>query len=113
MARTTSSTKVRLWQERFKQLKNSQLSVQMFCQSVGCSAPTLYYWKRKLETLADSTAKTSKSLAAPPSPAFVPVLVRDSSSNQALVTLCNGTTIELHCDPTAALQLILQDMRAQ
>jgi len=116
MARTTSLEKVQLWQDRFKELRHSQLSVQQFCQSVGCSAPTFYYWKRKLARQAPHSTRMPKgsvtaSKRAPDRQAFLPVLVRTTSLSQAVVTLRNGTKIELHCDPIDALQLILQDIK--
>ncbi len=116
MARTTSLEKVRLWQNRFKELQHSQLSVQEFCQSVGCSAATFYYWKRKLARQAPHSKRTPKrsesaSKPAPYRQAFLPVLVRSASLSQAVVTLSNGIKIELQCDPIDALQLILQDIK--
>ena len=116
MARTTSLEKVRLWQDRFKELQHSQLPVQEFCQSVGCSAPTFYYWKRKLARQAPRSKGTPKRSApaskpAPDRQAFLPVLVRTASLSQVVVTLSNGIKFELQCDPIDALQLILQDIK--
>jgi len=116
MARTTSLEKVRLWQDRLKVLQQSQLSVQEFCQSVGCSAPTFYYWKQKLARQAFHSKGMPKrsapaSKTAPDRQAFLPVLVRTASLSQAVVTLSNGIKIELQCDPIDALQLILQDIK--
>ena len=116
MARTTSLEKVRLWQDRFEELQHCQLSVQQFCQSVGCSAPTFYYWKRKLARQAPRSKGMPKRSApaskpAPDGQAFLPVIVRTASLSQAVVTLSNGIKIELQCNPINALQFLLEDMR--
>jgi len=116
MARNPSTEKFRLWQDRFNQLLHSQLSVQEFCQSVGCSAPTFYYWKRKLAGQAPRSKAMPKRSTPANRPnlnqqAFLPVLIRTAPLPQAVVTLSNGIKIELQCDPIEALQFLLQDMR--
>ena len=48
MARSANPQSRALWRTRLRQFIASKLTVHEFCASVGCSAPTYYYWKRKL-----------------------------------------------------------------
>ena len=53
-------TKVQLWAKRFREFEASSLTVDHFCQSIGCSSPTFYLWRRKLAEA--SPAKSSRSV---------------------------------------------------
>ena len=59
--------KTQLWTKRFREFEASSLTVDQYCQSVGCSCATFYLWRRKLAgaSLANSTRSvpTSKPTA--------------------------------------------------
>ena len=57
-------SKTQLWNKRLRQFENSSLTVAEFCQSIGCSIPTFYQWRNKLQA----------SKSALPKPAFLQVL---------------------------------------
>jgi hypothetical protein len=49
MPRTKDFAKRQLWKNRLAQFQASRLSVAQFCRSVGCSVPSFYVRRRKLE----------------------------------------------------------------
>lgn len=56
----SSDSKAQLWAKRLRDFQNSSLTIVQFCNSVGCSVPTFYQWRRKLAgdrpaTLAQSS----------------------------------------------------------
>ena len=110
MAFTSHPGKIPLWQERFKQFENSKLSIESFCESIGCCEATFYYWKRKIAESSQSPAppKTSRNRRTR---SFVPVLVKPSPSQCVTVLLSDGTKIELHCDAISALLAVLEDAK--
>ena len=111
MAHTTSPANVQLWRSRFKQFQNSKLSVERFCNSIGCSEATFYYWKRKLAGSLQELAESQGVDKAPRARSFLPVLVRPSQSQSVLILLSDGTKIELQCDAISALHAVLQDAK--
>lgn len=48
MARSSDS-RSQLWERRLRQFDASSMTVAEFCQSLGCSLPTFYNWRRKLQ----------------------------------------------------------------
>ncbi len=44
----SSDIKAQLWAKRLREFETSSLSVAQFCQSIGCSIPSFYLWRRKL-----------------------------------------------------------------
>jgi hypothetical protein len=91
MARTSDPTLASRWQARLEAFAASDLSVQQFCQSMQCSVPTFYYWKRKLARATDNDtvwpqrppgstpdqARSSSPTKSPPATsAFIPVVFR-------------------------------------
>jgi transposase-like protein len=53
MKTSVKDAKARLWQVRFQQFEADGRSVVEFCDSVGCSPNTFYYWKKKLGSPID------------------------------------------------------------
>ena len=51
MLQSHDSAKRQLWKKRFADFDKSGLTIAQFCQSVGCSIPTFYQWRRKLDDL--------------------------------------------------------------
>ena len=95
MSRSFDS-KAQLWSKRFREFDASSLSVAQFCQSVGCSSPTFYLWKRKLAG-AILAKPTRSAPAAQPKPlsnsAFLQVQTKSDYSIQ--VRLLSGVIITL------------------
>ena len=101
-------TKAQLWIKRFREFEASSLSVAQFCQSVGCSSPTFYQWRRKLA--GASPAKSTRSAPAPqPTPsshsAFLQVQTKSDCSIQ--VWLLSGVIITLPVEALDCLPQIL------
>jgi transposase-like protein len=99
-------TKAQLWTKRFREFEASSLSVAQFCQSVGCSSPTFYQWRRKLAGFnsAKSTTSAPASRIAPSShSAFLQVQTKSDCSIQ--VKLLSGVVISL---PIEALDYLPQ-----
>jgi len=128
MARSGDSHKTALWQQRLADFEAGSQSVAEFCNSVGCSIASFYQWRRKVGGDSSSPQSSSLGLAmngrgrmdrssnsqrpftgSAPS-AFLPVTLR--SATAVVVTLANGTRLELACDPHSVLQSILQQSRA-
>jgi hypothetical protein len=104
---TNVQDKFQLWQERFQQFRQSQQTIQGFCQAMGCAPATFYYWKHKLVSLEQANA-SSKPVAAS---SFVPVVLRDTNAanpQSIVVRVKKGMRITLPVDALAALELILQ-----
>jgi len=74
------SNKSELWKKRLADFERSNLSVTRFCQSIGCSVPSFYEWKKKLEQ-------------RPAQPAFLQVQTSDQRSTTVEVRLPNGISI--------------------
>lgn len=59
-----SHAKAQLWANRLRQFENSSLSVAQFCQSIGCSIPSFYQWRRKLSASIQPPAKPSPAASS-------------------------------------------------
>lgn len=104
MSRIASPAKLQLWKDRLEQFAASQQTIQEFCDAIGCSVATYYYWQRKLSSSTDSLpAATAK-----PTSAFVPVVLRNGATRPITVHLKDGTRIVVPADALAALGLILE-----
>jgi hypothetical protein len=111
---TNIQDKLQLWQERFQQFRQSQQTIQVFCDSLGCAPATFYYWKHKLASIEPAKAYTKPVAAS----SFVPVVIRGASSLRSevnsqpiVVRLNGGMRITLPVEALAALDLILQHAR--
>lgn len=94
--------KHQLWKERLEEFRSRQQTVQQFCEAVGCSPVTFYYWKRKLAQPSVATTPTSVPSA------FVPVVVRDAAVGSVRIRLQNGTRVVVPAGAVAALGCVLQ-----
>jgi hypothetical protein len=123
MTRSQDPDKAVLWQQRLVDFQASSMTVAEYCKSVSCSVAAFYQWRRKLSRCQPPTVSnvSTSQPSSPPSSAtsqrrsstlpsrqtaaFLPVTLRSSA---VVVTLTNGTRLELACDPHNALQSILQ-----
>ena len=96
---------LQIWQDRFQQFRENQQTIAQFCQSVGCSVATFYYWKRKVEPAALGAGATD--VLVKPS-AFVPVVVRGSGSQCIRIRLKEGAWVAVPVDALAALEVVLR-----
>lgn len=64
MSGANCSSKLQLWLHRFDQFNSGHVTVKQFCESVGCSTPTFYYWKRKAEQLSSVCSDKSADLCS-------------------------------------------------
>lgn len=104
MPRANTAAQLQLWRERLEQFSQSGQSVQQYCESVGCTQATFYYWRRKVT----SASQPGVSLLASGRSAFVPVVVRDNRFSRVLVCVKDGTRIVVPADALGALQSVLQ-----
>lgn len=111
MARSSYPATIQLWQSRYEQFQNSKLSVEQFCDSIGCCKSALYYWRRIFAGSSQESATPQASVEGKRTRSFVPVLVRTTESQSVVILLSDGTKIELQCDPISALNCVLQDAK--
>jgi transposase-like protein len=95
MPRTKDFAKRQLWKNRLAQFQASRLSVAQFCRSVGCSAPSFYQWRRKLEG--------TRSL-----PPFLEIQTPDHRAPTIEVKLPSGISILLPVEALDSLAQILE-----
>lgn len=101
-------TKAQLWIKRFREFEASSLSVAQFCQSVGCSSPTFYQWRRKLAAIRPAKPTQSAPAARSPLPshsAFLQVQTKSDCTIQ--VQLLSGVVITLPIEALDSLPQIL------
>lgn len=98
--------KAQLWIKRFREFDASSLSVAQFCQSVGCSSPTFYLWRRKLSGAKSAKQSARAARTIPPShSAFLQVQTKSDCSIQ--VKLVSGVVITLPIEALDSLPQIL------
>jgi hypothetical protein len=88
--------KAQLWANRLREFDASSLSVAQFCQSIGCSIPTFYQWRRKL---------AGQIPAAPAPSAFLQVQTKSDAAIQ--VKLLSGVIIIVPIEALDSLPQIL------
>ena len=95
MARSANPQSRALWQTRLRQFTASKLTVHEFCASVGCSAPTYYYWKRKFACPEPVFARPDDGIDG-----FIPVTVQRATASRIHVQLPGGTRLSLPASDT-------------
>lgn len=95
MPRQADPSKALLWQKRLADFHDSQLTVPQFCQSIGCSVPTFYHWKRKLQQPVQPSA-------------FLRVQTTDSQPTCIEVRLPSGITLRVPLSSIDSLVAILK-----
>jgi hypothetical protein len=93
MATSIDASKLQLWRQRIAQCEQSPLTVVQFCQSIGCSVPTYYQWKRKVE---QSKSKTNT---------FLEVRTPTPLASFIEIKLPNGIAISV---PSHAVELLAE-----
>lgn len=99
-------TKAQLWTKRFRDFEASSLSVDQFCQSVGCSSPSFYQWRRKLSGVRQAKSPRSAAASQPTASsqsAFLQVQTKTDCSIQ--IRLLSGVVIAI---PVEALDWLPQ-----
>jgi transposase-like protein len=92
-------SKAQLWNKRLRQFENSSLTVAEFCQSVGCSIPTFYQWRNKLQA----------PKPALPKPAFLQVQ-SEPSAIHIQIKLLTGIVLTLPIEAIDSLPRILDQL---
>ena len=121
MARSSNPANVRLWQARFKQYRDSHLTIAQFCKFIGCSVATFYYWKQRIQseqqiavapTQSSSLTSPSKSSSsAIAQPNFLPVVVANRPVERVSIRLSNGTLIHIPCAAMEAIHAVLEHVQ--
>ena len=113
MVRSSSPAKIRLWQARFKQHRDSHLTIAQFCKFIGCSVATFYYWKQRLDSIAaisvpsSTTPRSPKVSSAAVTSSFLPVVVANQTVERVSVKLSNGTLVRIPCAAIEAIHAVL------
>ncbi|XZE33736.1 IS66 family insertion sequence element accessory protein TnpA [Pirellulaceae bacterium SH501] len=97
MARPSYASRSQRWAQHLADFDRSGLSVAQFCDSIGCSIPTFYNWKRKLG-------------AAPTQPAFLRVQSVDASNSAIEIKLPSGVLLRLPLSAIASLSDVLDQL---
>ncbi len=48
MSHSRDSKQLQIWTDRLREFRSSEQTVREFCESLGISQATSYYWKRRL-----------------------------------------------------------------
>jgi hypothetical protein len=82
-----------VWQQRIERQRQSGLSIAAFCRQAGCSAPSFYVWRKRLNRNARARERARPSAAGrrraqgpePRTPAlFVPLRVATADQQPAV-----------------------------
>ena len=109
MGKMAAIEKVAEWRARLERFELTELTVASFCRREGVSTASLYLWRRRL---AETEGKRGLSRTAESrgSALFKRVEVRASPtagvSQQPVVHLPAGITIELGSDPQVAVAIV-------
>ncbi|MFN7892029.1 MAG: IS66 family insertion sequence element accessory protein TnpA [Pirellula sp.] len=98
MAQSIES-KTQPWTKWLRQFENFSLTFAEFCQSIGCSIPTFYHWRNKLQA----------SKPALPKPAFLQVQSEPRTA-QIQIKLTSGVVITLPVEAIDSLPRILDQV---
>jgi hypothetical protein len=97
MSRLPQSNKAQTWKQHFATFERSDLTVAQFCQSIGCSIPTFYHWKRKLAQSNDKVA-------------FLRVQTTDAQSTAIEIKLPSGVTLRVPLSAISSISDILEQV---
>lgn len=113
-------SRLELWRKRFQEFSSGACTVDQFCKQVGVTAPTFYYWRKKLgdsdkvrqssirsggaHTISVSRRGRQVGDAAAQSGSFVPVRIASTEvSGDVVIRLPSGTQVRI---PASASELI-------
>jgi transposase-like protein len=102
MKRVRQWERKRVWADRLKRFAGSGQTVAAFCAAEGCSMPSFYQWKRKLN---DHRPSAFAELSVVPSGPAI------SSSTHACVRLPNGVRIELGTEAVLIETILAQVLK--
>jgi hypothetical protein len=108
MARSSSLAKRLLWESRLAQFCDSQFTVAEFCNRIGCSLKTFYYWKRKIEAATDSRGPAKSE-----SRSFLPVVLSRPVSSSVSIRLPSGVVVRVPCEAVEAIKLVLEHAQSK
>ena len=74
--RPTKENKFEFWKNLISELKNSNLTIDQFCQKNHISASTLYKWKNTIQGSKKSVVAKKKISSDDPSSSFIEVPVK-------------------------------------
>lgn len=81
------------WRDTIRRFATSGQSVRRFCESLGLSEPSFYFWRR---TLAQRDAASAPMSRSPSTPAFVPVQVAEERGEPIEIVLRGDRRIRLY-----------------
>ena len=112
MQRGVDGEKLELWRRRMEEYELGAETVAAFCQRVGVSAATFYFWRRRVagETIGRKSVERSVlpgSSGSVPPLSFLPIQVTDQSRSPIEVVLTGGTRVLVPSDDRQSLQIVL------
>jgi hypothetical protein len=99
--RTNHQARVDWWRSQFQRQRTANLSIAEFCQRLGVSVTTFYYWRKRIDGAASSVGRQAP--AQRPSqrpttmaPNFVPVSIVEPTTGAELeIELANACVVRL------------------
>jgi hypothetical protein len=114
MARSVDSGKAAAWRQRFRRFSRSGLTVARFCAKERVSAPSFYYWRRRLAQ--HSVSKPRKREAGKPpnrrsrNPrSFQPVTVMPVAAGLT-IHLPRGARIDVPAEHLEIVQTVVREV---
>ncbi len=99
MARTSSVSRVQLWQQRLARFQASRNTIVEFCRQEGVSLPSFYLWRKRL------SPATSSSRDKPPAGFRAVHVVAPASVS---VQLPGGTQLVVPTTDRDSLRLVIE-----
>ncbi len=108
MSRRSNPTKREEWKKRLARYAKSDQTVAQFCLDEGVSAPSLYYWRKRL--LPEPTETTAAVPAAKFQPVHVVSPFATPGEQATIIRLGRDLEIQLGSDLTVVAAVIHQLM---
>jgi hypothetical protein len=84
------------WRELVSRQERSGLSVQAFCRREGISAWSLYSWRSRLGSTAETESTEGRSIESTPPEGFIELGALRSSQSRCEIRLDLGGGVVLH-----------------
>ena len=116
---TRDLSQLDLWRSRLQEFERRDCTVAVYCEELGVSTPTFYYWRTKLTDIArrgiSKTHRRNKSVATngPRSKrtgqsSFLPVMLSAQSNVENVsIELASGSRIQVPANAQLALASVL------
>ena len=117
MPATRSQSQLEVWRKRLDEFERRDCSVVDYCKELGVSAPTFYYWRKKLGKASDRRGARSREKRltlkrtagiSPRRSSFLPVVLSTQLNRDAVsIELPSGVRVCIPTDAQQALSSVL------